>query len=98
MAVEVEEAEEDEAIEDEELDREMVLRGTNMPRMSSGFIALSVCPPLMPHAGRFRFAKLGGFATAVMRKGCVKGYMSARVDMMEISDGLRMVMQMGEER
>ena len=65
---EVEEVDEDEAIEDEEPVLGMAFRGASMPRTSSGFIAPSAWPPLTPHAGRFKLEKLGGFATAVMRK------------------------------
>jgi len=53
-------------IEEDELVRWMVLRGANMPRGSSGFMALSDCPPLIPHPGRLMLEKLGGLATAVM--------------------------------
>jgi hypothetical protein len=68
MTVDVEDVDEVEATEDEELVRWMGFRGANIPRTSSGFIAFSPCPPLIPHAGRFRLEKAGGFATAVMRK------------------------------
>jgi hypothetical protein len=66
--VEVDEVDEFEAIEEEELDRCRGLRGANMPRISSGSIALRLCPPLVPHDGLFKSEKLGGFATAVMGK------------------------------
>jgi hypothetical protein len=71
VTVEVDEFDDVEDTEDEELDRWRGFRCINMliPRASSGdgFIELSVCAPLI-HPGRFRFAKLGGFATAVMGK------------------------------
>jgi hypothetical protein len=68
VTVPVDDVDEEEATEDEELVLWIDFRGANMPRTSSGFIALSVCPPLIPHAGRFKLAKLWGFATAVMGK------------------------------
>ena len=51
IAVEVEEAEAADETEDEELVRDIVLRGTRMPRTSSGFIELSAWVE-PPHAGR----------------------------------------------
>jgi len=46
----------------------MVLRPNMLsPLRSSAFVGLPACPPLI-HPGRLRFAKLGGAATAVMRK------------------------------
>lgn len=75
VTVPVEEADEVEDTEDEEFVLWMDFRGANMPRTSSGFIVLSACPPLTPHAGRFKLAKLWGFATAVMGKsGFGKGW------------------------
>lgn len=55
--------------DDDELVRWMVLRLANMLmlRRSSAFIEFGVWLPLI-HPGRLRFAKLGGLATAVMRK------------------------------
>jgi hypothetical protein len=53
--------------DEDEFVRGMVLRGANMARLSSGFMALSDCPPLIPHPGRLMLEKLGGLATAVMR-------------------------------
>lgn len=41
-----------------------------IPLASSAFIEFTVCPPLI-HPGRLRLAKLGGLATAVMRKASV---------------------------
>jgi hypothetical protein len=70
VTVEVDEFDEVEDTDDEEFVRWRVFRCMNMliPRGSSdGFIELDVCPPLtVIHPGRLRFAKLGGFATAVM--------------------------------
>jgi hypothetical protein len=73
VTVEFDEDDEDDEVEDtddEEFVRWRVLRCMNMlmPRASSdGFIEPDVCPPLtVIHPGRLRFAKLGGFATAVM--------------------------------
>jgi hypothetical protein len=51
--------------EDEELFRDKVFRGTNMPRLSSGFIELF--PSIEPHAARDICGNVGGLATAVMR-------------------------------
>lgn len=53
--------------DDDELERGSVFRGMNMviPLTSSEFPVPSVCPPLI-HPDRLMFAKLGGFATAVM--------------------------------
>lgn len=55
--------------DDEEFVRWSVFRGENMVMLltSSGFIEPSAWPPLI-HPGRLIFAKLGGFATAVMGK------------------------------
>ena len=55
-----------EDIDEEELLRESVFRGTNMPLTSSGFMELF--PLRVPHAGREIWGKEGGLATAVMRK------------------------------
>ena len=55
-----------EEIEDEEFVRESCLRGANMPLTSSGF--MGVLPLTDPHAGREIWGKVGGLATAVMRK------------------------------
>ena len=52
----------------------MVFRGMNMPRPSSGFMALRDWPPLIPHPGRLMLLKVGGLATAVMRS---TGWMAA---------------------
>lgn len=49
-AVEVDELDEVEETEEEELVRERVLRGANMPLPSSGLVEL--CPSIEPHAGR----------------------------------------------
>lgn len=70
-AVEVEDVEETEdvdAMEEDELFRGMVLRGMRTPLPSSEFMELRDWPPLTPHADRLIFAKLGGLATAVIRK------------------------------
>jgi len=71
VTVEVDEPDDVDDMDDEELVRWRVFRCMNMltPLASSdgGFIEFSDCPPLI-HPGRLRFAKLGGFATAVMRK------------------------------
>jgi hypothetical protein len=64
-------AEEVDDTEEDELLRVKLLRGTNMPRTSSAFIGLS--PLTVPHSGREICGKVGGFATAVIRKnrsGC----------------------------
>lgn len=66
-AVEVDETEEIDEMEEEELFRGRVLRGIKTP-LTSSFIELRDCPPLSPHADRLLLAKLGGLATAVMRK------------------------------
>lgn len=55
-------------MEEDELLRGMVLRGIKTPRTSSEFMELRDWAPLSPHADRLMFAKLGGLATAVMRK------------------------------
>lgn len=55
-----------EEMEDDELVRGRVLRGINMPRASSAFIGLF--PLIVPHADREICGKVGGLATAVMRK------------------------------
>lgn len=67
-AVEVDETDEFDEIEEDELFRGMVLRGIKTPRTSSEFMELRDWAPLSPHADRLIFAKLGGLATAVMRK------------------------------
>lgn len=67
-AVDVEDTEELDEMEEEELDREMVFRGIKTPLTSSEFMEFKDWPPLSPHADRLMFAKLGGLATAVMRK------------------------------
>lgn len=67
-AVEEDDVEEIEDIEDDELVRGIVFRGIKTPLTSSEFIEFSDWPPLMPHAGRLILEKLGGLATAVMRK------------------------------
>lgn len=63
-AVDVDEFEEVELTEDDELVRDKVFRGINMPLTSSGFIG--ALPSIEPHAGRDICWKLGGLATAVM--------------------------------
>lgn len=68
VTVEADELEVVDETDDDELDRWSVLRCMNilMARGSSDeFIEFSGWPPLI-HPGRLRFAKLGGFATAVM--------------------------------
>lgn len=67
-AVEEDEADEFDEMDEDELFRGMVFRGINTPLTSSEFMELRDWPPLSPHAGRLMFAKLGGLATAVMRK------------------------------
>jgi hypothetical protein len=69
VTVPVDEFDDVDDTDDEELVRWMVLRLANMlmPRRSSAFIEFGVWLPLI-HPGRLRFAKLGGLATAVMRK------------------------------
>lgn len=67
-AVEVEDTDELEEMEEDELDREMVFRGIKTPLTSSEFMGFRDWPPLSPHADRLMLAKLGGLATAVMRK------------------------------
>lgn len=63
------EADEEDAVDetdDEEFDRCKDFRDMNMfILLSSGFVEFSDWPPLS-HPGRLRFAKLGGFATAVI--------------------------------
>jgi hypothetical protein len=68
VTVEVDELDDVDDTDDEEFVRWRVFRCMNMliPRASSdGFIEFGGWPPLI-HPGRLRFAKLGGFATAVM--------------------------------
>lgn len=74
MMVPVDEFEDVDDTDDEELVRWIVLRPANMlmPLRSSAFIEFGVGPPLI-HPGRLRFAKLGGLATAVMRRASRKG-------------------------
>lgn len=72
-AVDEEETDEVDEMEEEELFRGMVFRGISTPLTSSEFIELRDWPPLSPHAGRLMFAKLGGLATAVMRKNLDMG-------------------------
>lgn len=67
-AVEVDETDEFDEMEEDELFRGMALRGIKTPRTSSEFMELRDWAPLSPHADRLMFAKLGGLATAVMRK------------------------------
>jgi hypothetical protein len=73
VMVPVDEFEDVDETDDDELVRWMVLRLPNMliPLRSSAFIEFGVWPPLI-HPGRLRFAKLGGVATAVMRKSSRK--------------------------
>lgn len=68
-AVDEEETDELEEMDDAELDREMVFRGIKTPLTSSEFMEFKVWLPLSPHAGRLIFAKLGGLATAVITRG-----------------------------
>lgn len=68
-AVDEDETDDVEEMEEEELFRGIVFRGISTPLTSSEFIELRDWPPLSPHAGRLMLAKLGGLATAVMRKG-----------------------------
>ena len=65
-SVEVELTDDVDDIDEFELVRWIVFRGANTARFSSGFMALSDCPPLIPHPGRLMLEKLGGFATAAM--------------------------------
>jgi hypothetical protein len=65
-----------EAMDEEELDRGSVLRGTNMPRDSSEFI--EPLPLSVPHAGRDICGKVGGFATAVMRESSGDGKLDCK--------------------
>lgn len=67
-AVDEDETDDVEEMEEEELFRGMVFRGISTPLTSSEFMELRDWPPLSPHADRLMFAKLGGLATAVMRK------------------------------
>jgi hypothetical protein len=75
VTVEVDEFDAVDETDDDELVRWRGFRCISMltPRASSddGFIELSVCAPLI-HPGLFRFAKLGGVATAVMGKAQLK--------------------------
>jgi hypothetical protein len=68
--VNVEEADALEDTDEDELLRGIDFRGIKPPLRSSGFIEFRDWPPppLMPHAGRLMLEKLGGLATAVMRK------------------------------
>lgn len=66
VTVEVDEEDAVDETDDEEFDRCRAFRDMNMfILLSSGFIEFSDWPPLI-HPGRLRFAKLGGFATAVI--------------------------------
>lgn len=66
VTVEVDEEDAVDEIDDDELDRCRDFRDMNMfILLSSGFIEFSDWPPSV-HPGRLRFAKLGGFATAVI--------------------------------
>lgn len=69
-AVDVEELDALEETEEDELLRGIDFRGIKTPLTSSEFIVFRDWPPppLMPHAGRLMLEKLGGLATAVMRK------------------------------
>lgn len=67
-AVDVEDTDELDEMEEDELVRGMVFRGIKTPLTSSEFMEFKDWPPLSPHADRLMFAKLGGLATAVMRK------------------------------
>lgn len=67
-AVEVDETEDVDEMEEDELLRGMVLRGMRTPLTSSEFMEFRDWPPLSPHPGRLMLAKLGGLATAVIRK------------------------------
>lgn len=74
-AVDVEELDALEDTDEEELLRGIDFRGIKTPLTSSEFIEFRdwPAPPLIPHAGRLMLEKLGGLATAVMRKdwsGC----------------------------
>jgi hypothetical protein len=60
VTVDVDERDEDDAIDDAEFDRWMGFRGGGMPLTSSAFIGLNHRP--------LRFGKLGGAATAVIEK------------------------------
>lgn len=66
--VELDDVDEFEDMEDDELVRGTVFRGIKTPLTSSEFIEFRDWPPLIPHAGRLMLEKLGGLATAVMRK------------------------------
>lgn len=77
-AVDVEELDALDDTDEDELLRGMDFRGIKTPLTSSEFIEFRDWPPppLIPHAGRLMFEKLGGLATAVMRKdwsGCSVG-------------------------
>jgi len=66
VTVEVDEEDAVDETDDEEFDRCKDFRDMNMfILLSSGFVEFSDWPPLS-HPGRLRFAKLGGFATAVI--------------------------------
>lgn len=69
-AVDVEELDALEETDEDELLRGIDFRGIKTPLTSSEFIVFRDWPPppLMPHAGRLMLEKLGGLATAVMRK------------------------------
>jgi hypothetical protein len=63
-AVDADEAEVFEESDEDELERDGVLRGTNMPLTSSGFIELLLS--VEPHAGSDIGANVRELATAVM--------------------------------
>lgn len=77
-AVDEEETEDVDEMDEEELLRGIVFRGISTPLTSSGFMELRDWPPLSPHADRLMFAKLGGLATAVMRKELKEGLGEAK--------------------
>lgn len=77
-AVDVEEAEEFEDMDEDELVRGIVFRGIKTPLTSSEFIEFRDWPPLIPHAGRLMLEKLGGLATAVMRNDGIESVAGER--------------------
>lgn len=76
--VETEELDEADDIDEDELDRERVWRGPNMPRTSSEFMEL--LPSIEPHAGREIWEIEGGLATAVMSLNRTPNFRVQQID------------------
>jgi hypothetical protein len=77
VTVDVDEFDDVDDTDDDELVRWSVFRGMNMLFLVTSDGVMFTWPPLI-HPGLLRFAKLGGFATAVMGK--TRGEMSEALD------------------